>query len=89
MALSSWICSLGLTLALLLSLAFHPSQSVNIGRQMIGSRPPGCVNKCMNCEPCKASLVTQKNRDASKRDADDNYYLLSWKCTCRDHLFQP
>ncbi|TMW90094.1 hypothetical protein EJD97_016196 [Solanum chilense] len=88
MALSSWNFSLGLTLALLVSLLFHASQSVSIGRRMaIGSRPPVCVNKCMNCEPCKATLV---NSDASKTQADDNYYyLLSWKCICRDHLFQP
>ncbi|CAN4088503.1 unnamed protein product [Withania somnifera] len=95
MALSS---SLGLTLALLfMYLAFLPCQSVSMA---IGSRPPGCLNKCMSCHPCKATLVispsqknkggTNSNTDPSKRQAeDDTYYLLSWKCRCNDQLFQP
>nr|XP_016451491.1 PREDICTED: EPIDERMAL PATTERNING FACTOR-like protein 8 [Nicotiana tabacum] len=103
MALSRKYCKLylklGLTLVLLLSLAFHPSQSVSMARKMvIGSRPPGCVNKCMGCQPCKATVIispSQKikghyNTDPSKRQADDDiYYLLAWKCRCRDQLFQP
>ncbi|XP_060206549.1 EPIDERMAL PATTERNING FACTOR-like protein 8 [Lycium barbarum] len=99
MALSrncSLCLKLGFTLALLLSLAFLPSQSVSMARKMIGSRPPGCVNKCMTCQPCKATLVISpslknkgpNNTDPSKRQ-DDTYYLLSWKCRCRDQIFQP
>ncbi|KAK4362193.1 hypothetical protein RND71_017434 [Anisodus tanguticus] len=88
MALSSCL-KLGLTLALLLSLAFLHSQSVSMARRMaIGSRPPGCVNKCMSCQPCKATLVISPSTDPYKRK-DDTYYLLSWKCRCRDQLFHP
>ncbi|KAM3269041.1 EPIDERMAL PATTERNING FACTOR-like protein 8 [Capsicum chacoense] len=102
MALSIWNSLLGLTFALFLSLPFLPAcQSASMARRMaIGSKPPACVNKCMSCHPCKATLVIspgQKNKggrpnsntDPSRRQADDTYYLLSWKCRCRDQLFQP
>ncbi|KAL8250196.1 hypothetical protein R6Q59_033889 [Mikania micrantha] len=62
-------------------------------KKILGSRPPGCVNKCVNCRPCEATLVipphckTIHYRDQSHWE--DNYYLLSWKCKCGDKLFQP
>ena len=63
-------------------------------KTVLGSKPPGCVNKCSNCRPCMAALVIpphQKKgvRDSSSHGDDDNYYLLLWKCRCGDKLFQP
>ncbi|KAJ1429129.1 Epidermal patterning factor protein [Sesbania bispinosa] len=67
-------------------------------KMVIGSKPPACVNKCMNCRPCMATLVVpnhQKRKKAtfkkvvSSRGEDDTYYLLSWKCRCGNKLYQP
>ncbi|KAI3786018.1 hypothetical protein L1987_45145 [Smallanthus sonchifolius] len=66
---------------------------VGQNKKILGSRPPGCVNKCVTCRPCEATLVipphhkTIHYRDQSHWE--DNYYLLSWKCKCGDKLFQP
>ncbi|KAL3528869.1 hypothetical protein ACH5RR_008191 [Cinchona calisaya] len=68
-------------------------QSVKGTKMVIGSKPPGCVNKCMNCQPCKATLVIPPHQNKGFRTAarreDDSYYLLSWKCKCGNKLFQP
>ncbi|GFQ04599.1 epidermal patterning factor-like protein 8 [Phtheirospermum japonicum] len=57
---------------------------------ILGSRPPGCVNKCLNCRPCKATLVIPPHKSSSHdREDDDTYYLLSWKCRCGNKLYQP
>ncbi|KAI3521237.1 hypothetical protein L1887_10698 [Cichorium endivia] len=89
------------TLIFLLSLRVSPSISVDEGvgsvrgnKKIVGSRPPGCVNKCVNCKPCYATLVIPPHPKMIKyRDQfsqwEDNYYLLSWKCKCGDKLFQP
>ncbi|KAL7139960.1 hypothetical protein ABFS83_09G088100 [Erythranthe nasuta] len=72
-------------------------------KMILGSRPPGCVNKCMNCRPCEAILVIpphlifnnnnnyQENSSPHRQeeDHDSYYYLLSWKCRCRNKLYQP
>ncbi|CAL5361505.1 unnamed protein product [Camellia sinensis] len=83
------------------TLSCLPSKSVGLqlssyGKRMeesemvLGSRPPGCVNKCMSCRPCMATLVIPPHhvRDSS-HGQDDSYYLLSWKCRCGDKLYQP
>ncbi|CAI9113988.1 OLC1v1037448C1 [Oldenlandia corymbosa var. corymbosa] len=65
-------------------------------KMRLGSRPPGCVNKCMNCRPCRATLVIPPHHNkpfttakpAAHRE-DGSYYLLSWKCRCGNKLFQP
>ncbi|CDO98149.1 unnamed protein product [Coffea canephora] len=72
----------------------NSDQNALQGRKMVlGSRPPGCVNKCMSCQPCKATLVIPPHQDEGSRKLahreDDSYYLLSWKCRCGDKLFQP
>ncbi|KAK7294091.1 hypothetical protein RJT34_16974 [Clitoria ternatea] len=86
------------TVLFIFFLSFLPSKSGGSSRPMvIGSKPPGCENKCMNCRPCMATLVVpnhQKrmkglNLKVSSRGEDDTYYLLSWKCKCGDKLFQP
>lgn len=76
---------------------------------VIGSRPPQCFNKCLNCRPCVAALVISQrhkesgdglnysadvpipnaNLEATRLPRDDSYYLLSWKCKCKDKYFQP
>ncbi|XP_024979244.1 EPIDERMAL PATTERNING FACTOR-like protein 8 [Cynara cardunculus var. scolymus] len=91
-----------ITVFLLFSLTISPSLTADnwISRMQqqkktLGSRPPGCVNKCMNCTPCRATLVIPPHhrmtdyRDQSSHREDDCYYLLSWKCKCGDKLFQP
>lgn len=65
----------------------------------IGSKPPVCVNKCMKCRPCMATVVVNDHDHQRKRkmkgfklessQEDDSYYLLSWKCRCGNKLFQP
>jgi len=66
----------------------------------IGSKPPICVNKCMKCRPCMATVVVNDHDHQRKRkmkgfklesshEEDDSYYLLSWKCRCGNKLFQP
>ncbi|CAA2944803.1 Hypothetical predicted protein [Olea europaea subsp. europaea] len=89
---------------LLLPLSLLIPKSVGIGpsgysateelrKMVLGSRPPGCVNKCMNCRPCEATLVIPPHRKGvfgklSHRE-DDTYYLLSWKCRCGNKLYHP
>ncbi|KNA11832.1 hypothetical protein SOVF_131460 [Spinacia oleracea] len=53
---------------------------------VLGSRPPKCTNKCMNCRPCMAVLVIPPRRVSSQ---EENYYLVSWKCRCKNKVFQP
>ncbi|TKY64563.1 EPIDERMAL PATTERNING FACTOR protein 8 [Spatholobus suberectus] len=76
------------------SLMSDTREGLEQSRTVIGSKPPACVNKCMNCRPCMATLVVpnhqkRKGFKVSSRGDDDTYYLLSWKCKCGDKLFQP
>ncbi|KAK7325246.1 hypothetical protein VNO77_29405 [Canavalia gladiata] len=70
-------------------------KSLEENKVMIGSKPPACVNKCMNCRPCKATVIVPNhtrngfNLKLSSHGEDDSYYLLSWKCRCGDKLFPP
>ncbi|GAB2300329.1 hypothetical protein Dimus_034365 [Dionaea muscipula] len=88
-----------------LSLKFelHSKDSVEMktimsSKLVLGSRPPRCVNRCMSCRPCMAVLVIppHRNRKPSSSDSlkttpqdDEGYYLLSWKCRCKNKFFQP
>ncbi|KAL5056843.1 hypothetical protein RYX36_028447 [Vicia faba] len=64
---------------------------------VIGSKPPECVNKCMKCRPCMATVVVNDHDHQKKKgfkldsshEENDSYYLLSWKCRCGNKLFQP
>uniref|UniRef100_A0A803LN16 Epidermal patterning factor-like protein n=1 Tax=Chenopodium quinoa TaxID=63459 RepID=A0A803LN16_CHEQI len=70
-------------------------------KPVLGSRPPSCVNKCLNCNPCVATLVVPPRHqmtdlisftsydDHYGDNNHDSYYLLAWKCKCGDKLFQP
>ncbi|KAG6606797.1 EPIDERMAL PATTERNING FACTOR-like protein 8 [Cucurbita argyrosperma subsp. argyrosperma] len=65
-------------------------------KMVLGSKPPRCVGKCLNCRPCMASLVVPEHRerkgfeaDLNRREEDDSYYLLHWKCKCGNKLYQP
>ncbi|XWS19091.1 hypothetical protein CRYUN_Cryun32bG0101500 [Craigia yunnanensis] len=88
------------TVSLIFSITFlplssgHGESSLQQSNMVLGSKPPSCVNKCLSCRPCMATLVIPshqwKNLKATYHgDEDDNYYLLSWKCKCGDKLFQP
>ncbi|KAG6593393.1 Polygalacturonase, partial [Cucurbita argyrosperma subsp. sororia] len=65
-------------------------------KMVIGSRPPGCENKCKSCRPCMAAAVVPAHRKKwfkafvpSSGVEDDSYYLLSWKCRCGNKIYQP
>ncbi|XP_054783171.1 EPIDERMAL PATTERNING FACTOR-like protein 8 [Prosopis cineraria] len=90
-----------LTLLLLLpaksGLLQGTERDVEESGKVIGSKPPSCVNKCMKCRPCLATLVApdhQRKKEegfkvSSRGEDDDTYYLLSWKCSCGNKLFHP
>ncbi|KAL6497069.1 hypothetical protein OROGR_028998 [Orobanche gracilis] len=102
--------SFAFTALCFLSLTFLPPKSGGIEasrneedelrKMVLGSRPPGCVNKCMSCRPCEATLVIPPHLNKIRRSnsyyqeysshrEDDSYYLLSWKCRCGNKLYQP
>ncbi|BFG40099.1 hypothetical protein CerSpe_263730 [Prunus speciosa] len=62
---------------------------------VLGSSPPRCVKRCMGCIPCTPTLVASAHhgnnhlKAANTNQGDESYYLLSWKCKCRNKLFQP
>ncbi|XP_022953925.1 EPIDERMAL PATTERNING FACTOR-like protein 1 [Cucurbita moschata] len=95
-----------LKLAIVLAVFFFffspvPPKSVGLvleANMKIGSRPPGCVNKCMSCRPCMAAAAVVPvhkmkgkafNAIASSREEEGSYYLLSWKCQCGNKIYQP
>ncbi|CAH9089500.1 unnamed protein product [Cuscuta epithymum] len=90
---------LPLIVLLIYSIAWLPSISGR-GKEMrmvLGSSPPKCVGRCMGCRPCVAALVIPPHKwwwfrrasSSSTGPGDENYYLLSWKCRCRNKFYQP
>ncbi|KAF5453232.1 hypothetical protein F2P56_028148 [Juglans regia] len=88
------------TVAFIFSLTFIPpksgyGESLAQKEMVLGSKPPACVNKCLNCRPCIATLVIPShqrikgNFAAWSRNEDDTYYLLTWKCRCGNKFYQP
>ncbi|XAR50549.1 hypothetical protein NMG60_11004902 [Bertholletia excelsa] len=87
--------------SLICSLSFLPSKSVGLPwssyrerKVVVGSTPPRCINKCMNCNPCMATLVIPPGNDEkvfrkSSHGSQETYYLLAWKCKCGNKLFEP
>ncbi|KAJ4718392.1 EPIDERMAL PATTERNING FACTOR-like protein [Melia azedarach] len=74
----------------------YDDQSLVQRKMVLGSKPPACINKCLSCRPCVATLVIPSHQrkvyrasSSSSHGEDDNYYLLSWKCRCGNKLFQP
>lgn len=70
------------------------NESLEEKKMVIGSKPPVCVNKCMNCRPCMATVVVNNQpkkglKSVYSHEEHDSYYLLSWKCRCGNKLFQP
>lgn len=68
------------------------SEHVKQMKLVLGSRPPRCINKCLGCKPCTAALVTSqhhRNQIKVSLQRDEGYYLLAWKCKCKDKFFQP
>ncbi|XP_042055926.1 EPIDERMAL PATTERNING FACTOR-like protein 6 [Salvia splendens] len=70
------------------------SREEELRKMVLRSRPPACVNRCMSCRPCEATLVIPPHQRASygasyHRGGDNSYYLLSWKCRCGNKLYQP
>ncbi|ESQ27042.1 hypothetical protein EUTSA_v10019808mg [Eutrema salsugineum] len=57
---------------------------------VLGSEPPVCAKKCLNCKPCLPYLFDI--HDGAHNDDDDDsepYYPVRWMCRCRDQLFEP
>ncbi|KAI3455323.1 hypothetical protein Pfo_011986 [Paulownia fortunei] len=98
--------SLAVTAIFFSSLTLLPPKSAGIEasgndeqlrKMVLGSRPPACVDKCMSCRPCEATLVIPPHQNGikgvnyqeSSHREDDSYYLLSWKCRCGNKLYQP
>ncbi|KAG2718766.1 hypothetical protein I3843_03G227900 [Carya illinoinensis] len=92
------------TVTLFFFLTFFPSKSAGAMfardrerleqmKLVLGSRPPRCANKCLSCMPCIAVLVTSTHHRTEyfnvSSQRDESYYLLSWKCKCKDKFFQP
>ncbi|GAB4832857.1 hypothetical protein Ancab_006872 [Ancistrocladus abbreviatus] len=72
-----------------------PETNAKQMKLVLGSRPPRCINKCMSCRPCMAVLVIPPHKkkkaliNTTTPQDDETYYLLSWKCRCKNKLFQP
>ncbi|CAJ2634754.1 unnamed protein product [Trifolium pratense] len=69
---------------------------MNQKKLVLGSRPPRCIHKCLNCRPCMAVLVISPHHKVGhihkaiiESEKDEGYYLLSWKCKCGNKFFQP
>ncbi|XP_042960395.1 EPIDERMAL PATTERNING FACTOR-like protein 8 [Carya illinoinensis] len=87
------------TVAFVFFLTFIPPKSgygESLARKelVLGSKPPACVNKCLNCRPCIATLVIPSHQSkgsfaAWSLNEDDSYYLLTWKCRCGNKFYQP
>ncbi|KAF4372353.1 hypothetical protein F8388_027026 [Cannabis sativa] len=77
------------------TVGFEYSSREEERKMVLGSRPPQCVNKCLNCRPCEATLVVpnhQKkpnNLKTTSHGEDDTYYLLSWRCRCGNKIYHP
>ncbi|PQQ07821.1 hypothetical protein Pyn_11308 [Prunus yedoensis var. nudiflora] len=80
------------------SMAVRDGDHQRLEKQMkmvLGSKPPGCVNRCVGCIPCTPTQVVSppdKNNNlkaTNTNQGDEGYYLLSWKCKCRNKLFEP
>ncbi|KAK8919049.1 EPIDERMAL PATTERNING FACTOR-like protein 2 [Platanthera zijinensis] len=70
-----------------------------MGNSMIGSRPPQCEKRCLDCVHCEAVQVpaTPQQRRAAvrqfkitnERDDVSNYKPMDWKCKCGNFIFNP
>ncbi|GAB4828276.1 hypothetical protein Ancab_035189 [Ancistrocladus abbreviatus] len=73
----------------------HRNVEINVKpmKLVLGSRPPRCINRCMSCRPCMAVLVIpphkKKKATINVPQDEETYYLLSWKCRCKNKLYQP
>ncbi|KAJ7951899.1 putative Epidermal patterning factor-like protein [Quillaja saponaria] len=98
--------TVSVTVAFIIFLPFLPTKSggslllvnrtasLEESKMVLGSKPPACVNKCLNCRPCMVTLVIPTHQKkgfaaSSSHREEDSYYLLSWKCRCGNRLFQP
>lgn len=94
----TWLLKLHAFSAMLIGLLWWCSsgygESLGQKEMVLGSKPPGCVNKCLNCRPCIATLVIPSHQKkgtfvAWSRNEDDSYYLLTWRCRCGNKFYQP
>ncbi|KAF8050137.1 hypothetical protein N665_2038s0010 [Sinapis alba] len=64
-----------------------PDNQLKRKEAVIGSEPPACGNKCLNCTPCLPYLF-----DIHGVHGDDDpepYYPVRWMCRCREKIFGP
>ncbi|KAJ0963328.1 hypothetical protein J5N97_028450 [Dioscorea zingiberensis] len=58
-------------------------------RSLIGSRPPRCESRCINCGHCEAIQVPSVAQAIKSWRDDSNYKPLSWKCKCGNMIINP
>ncbi|CAF2141106.1 unnamed protein product [Brassica rapa] len=63
-------------------------QQLKMKESVIGSEPPACGNKCLNCKPCLPYLF---DIHGAHDDNDDRepYYPVKWMCRCQEKIFEP
>ncbi|KAL0878432.1 hypothetical protein Bca101_028138 [Brassica carinata] len=63
-------------------------QQLKRKESVIGSEPPACGNKCLNCKPCLPYIF---DIHGTHDDDDDRepYYPVRWMCRCREKIFGP
>ncbi|EOA33973.1 hypothetical protein CARUB_v10021468mg [Capsella rubella] len=55
---------------------------------VLGSEPPVCASKCLNCNPCLPYLFDiYGSRDDDY--SEPPYYPVRWVCRCSDGVFEP
>ncbi|KAG7652408.1 hypothetical protein ISN45_At01g071520 [Arabidopsis thaliana x Arabidopsis arenosa] len=55
---------------------------------VLGSEPPVCATKCLNCKPCLPYLFDIRGAHDDDDDSEP-YYPVKWICRCRDRVFEP
>ncbi|KAF5739097.1 EPIDERMAL PATTERNING FACTOR-like protein 2-like [Tripterygium wilfordii] len=57
------------------------SESLQQKKMIFGSKPPGCVSKCLNCRPCVPTILVihshKKNKEMMMMSSRREYYSSS------------
>ncbi|KAJ4909037.1 EPIDERMAL PATTERNING FACTOR-like protein 8 [Raphanus sativus] len=64
-------------------------QQLKRKKSVIGSKPPACGNKCLNCKPCLPYLFDIHGAHDDDDDDREPYYPVRWMCRCREKIFGP
>ncbi|WOG99138.1 hypothetical protein DCAR_0518486 [Daucus carota subsp. sativus] len=65
----------------------EPQAAGGVGvKEVIGSRPPRCEQRCNGCSPCEAIQVPTNHHVGIQFT---NYEPEGWKCKCGKSFFTP